>query len=426
MKSKRHFRWILPALVALATVLGTLFVSSSAQAIPAFARQYGRDCQTCHVAFPKLTPFGEAFRRNGWRYPGGEDAEFLREPPIPLGQEQYKQMFPHTVWPGRTPPQVPLAVTIAARADYQPSSDAELSFANMAGNVGLIAATSIDEVFSGWAGVTVRADGEGAAVELERVFGVIQPFDEPIMNLRLGRFDPTLWNLSNHRLLGLTPWMMATPVRDDPFTPLPAQTGFELGGVFGAGRFDYAVGLVEGGGDRVNDFKDVYAHLGAKFGGLRLDGKDADDVSAQPWRETSVQVGAFGYLGQAAMGDPELASQEDRFFLVGGDVSATLRDFNLMVAGSYGRNERPSFAEPNEETDTIHLMGQLDIVVYPWLVPTVRYEWRDVAGADAQRASAGAYVLLRANVRAQLIAAVQNDGEHFDLAQVLAGLNLAL
>jgi hypothetical protein len=425
MKSKRHLKLLL-GLVAFATVLGTLFIARDAQAIPAFARQYGRDCQTCHVAFPKLTPFGEAFRRNGWRYPGGEDAEFLREPPISLGQEQYKQMFPHTVWPGRTAPQIPLAVMIAARADYEPHTDAELSFANMAGNVGLIAAASIDDTFSGWAGVTVLADGQGASVEIERVFAVVQPFDEPIMNLRLGRFDPTLWNFSNHRLLGFTPWMMATPVRDNPFTPLPTQTGFELGGVFGEGRWDYAVGVVEGGGDRVNDFKDVYAHLGAKLGGLRLDGKDADNVSAQPWRENSVQVGAFGYFGQAALGDPALASQEDRFIVVGGDASANLRDFNLLVAGSYGRNQRPSFAEPNQDSDTIHLMSQLDIVVYPWLVPIVRYEWRDVAGADAHRASGGLYVLLRANVRTQLLAAVQNDGEHFELAQVLAGLNLAL
>jgi len=26
-------------------------------------------CQTCHLVYPKLTPFGEAFRRNGYRFP---------------------------------------------------------------------------------------------------------------------------------------------------------------------------------------------------------------------------------------------------------------------------------------------------------------------------------------------------------------------
>jgi hypothetical protein len=411
---------------AFASVLGVLLLAPAAGAVPAFARQYGRDCQTCHVSFPKLTPFGEAFRRNGWRYPGGEDADFLREPPIPLGQEQYKRLFPHTVWPGRTPPQVPLAVTIAARADWEPHADAQPSFANMAGDVGLIAAASIDETFSGWAGVTVRAEQEGARVELERVFAVVQPLDEPILNLRLGRFDPTLWSFSNHRMLGFTPWMMSTRVRDNPFTPLPTQTGFELGGVFASGRMDYALGLVEGGGDRVNDFKDVYAHVGGKIGGLRLDGKEADQVSAQPWRENSLELAAFGYLGQAALGDPAVASQEDRFFLIGGNASALLRDFNLIAGAAYGSNGRPSLAEPNEEASSLHLMGQLDVVVYPWLVPTVRYEWREVAEAHAQRASAGVYVLLRANVRTQLLASVENDGEHWEVARVIAGLNLAL
>src|SRR5207245_9732789 len=53
----------------LIVVLG-LVGPRSAHAIPAFARKYGTSCQTCHPVYPKLTPFGEAFRRNGYRFPG--------------------------------------------------------------------------------------------------------------------------------------------------------------------------------------------------------------------------------------------------------------------------------------------------------------------------------------------------------------------
>lgn len=39
-------------------------------AIPAFARKYGKPCQTCHVSEPKLNAFGELFRANGFQMPG--------------------------------------------------------------------------------------------------------------------------------------------------------------------------------------------------------------------------------------------------------------------------------------------------------------------------------------------------------------------
>jgi hypothetical protein len=49
---------------ALLVFAALLVFSRPAAAIPAFARKYGTSCQTCHTIFPKLNPFGEAFRRN--------------------------------------------------------------------------------------------------------------------------------------------------------------------------------------------------------------------------------------------------------------------------------------------------------------------------------------------------------------------------
>jgi hypothetical protein len=42
--------------------LVVLLLAPAAQAMPAFARQYGLSCNTCHAAFPRLNAFGEAFR----------------------------------------------------------------------------------------------------------------------------------------------------------------------------------------------------------------------------------------------------------------------------------------------------------------------------------------------------------------------------
>ncbi|HVC13132.1 MAG TPA: cytochrome C [Burkholderiales bacterium] len=37
-----------------------------AQAIPAFARQTGQNCNACHVSFPELTPYGRYFKLSGY------------------------------------------------------------------------------------------------------------------------------------------------------------------------------------------------------------------------------------------------------------------------------------------------------------------------------------------------------------------------
>ncbi len=99
--------------VLLSTVVVVFLITLLApdvHAIPAFARKYKTSCVTCHIAYPKLTPFGEAFRRNGFQFPEGADDEYIKEEPVSLGAEAYKEVFPDAVWPGQMPGTVPLAV----------------------------------------------------------------------------------------------------------------------------------------------------------------------------------------------------------------------------------------------------------------------------------------------------------------------------
>jgi hypothetical protein len=47
--------------------LASLLFPASASAIPAFARQYGISCATCHAAFPRLNSFGKNFVADNYR-----------------------------------------------------------------------------------------------------------------------------------------------------------------------------------------------------------------------------------------------------------------------------------------------------------------------------------------------------------------------
>src|SRR5713101_6591188 len=79
-----------------------LLFSTSSQAIPAFSRQYGTSCSTCHVDFPKLNDFGKAFKDAGFKFPK-DDENFIKIPPVMLGAPAQKELWPHTIWPGTIP-----------------------------------------------------------------------------------------------------------------------------------------------------------------------------------------------------------------------------------------------------------------------------------------------------------------------------------
>lgn len=67
--------------VIIVVLAGSLFLLTTAalvfqedaDAIPAFARKYRVSCSMCHVAAPKLKPYGESFAGNGFVLPDGEE-----------------------------------------------------------------------------------------------------------------------------------------------------------------------------------------------------------------------------------------------------------------------------------------------------------------------------------------------------------------
>src|ERR1700680_648937 len=78
-------------------------------AIPAFSRQYGTSCSTCHVDFPKLNDFGKAFKDAGFKFPK-DDETFIKLPPTMLGAPAQKELWPHAIYPGAIPGLPPLGL----------------------------------------------------------------------------------------------------------------------------------------------------------------------------------------------------------------------------------------------------------------------------------------------------------------------------
>ncbi len=86
MRCTRSRVWLGAVSVAAWVALATLW-PASAEAVPAFARKYQTSCQTCHIVFPKLNAFGEAFRLRGYRMPA-ETEDMVKQKPVSMGRRR--------------------------------------------------------------------------------------------------------------------------------------------------------------------------------------------------------------------------------------------------------------------------------------------------------------------------------------------------
>ncbi len=96
------------ALFLVWVVVWMAMTAPKASAIPAFSRKYQTSCSTCHSDYPELNDFGEAFKKNGFKFPK-DDEMFVKEPPVLLGAKAQKEAFPGAIFPGEIPGNLPIA-----------------------------------------------------------------------------------------------------------------------------------------------------------------------------------------------------------------------------------------------------------------------------------------------------------------------------
>ena len=67
-------------LIASLSAFALPIPKGNAHAIPAFARKYGMPCSSCHEAWPKLSPFGQQFKDNGYQMGNERDTPIYQNP----------------------------------------------------------------------------------------------------------------------------------------------------------------------------------------------------------------------------------------------------------------------------------------------------------------------------------------------------------
>lgn len=367
---------------------GTLVLAAlPARAIPAFARKYGTSCTTCHTVYPKLTPFGEAFRRNGFRFPG-VDSDYVKQDTVTT---KAKTPASAQSWVAAVPP---LAFGFNGQALFHPNKDSSGAAAdhNAGANLtGLIeeahlwAGGTFSDTVSYFGEVTLAADGvdvEHAQVYFNDLLGPAHAF-----NVRVGRGSSNVSSFGPHSSFLADALMPPTSVAVLNGAPEGSGwnvgdhfNGVEVSGVIG-GRVDYHVGWNAGTGADVRGAEDVYAHLGFKLGGMALDGEGKSEASPdRPWEETALTFDVFGYhaLNGINWGSEEAPNVVlDTINTVGAGLRAQWGSLELNSGFSLENHKR---AEPGLSSATyLTQYNELSYIVFPWLVPAVRFEYNVLA-----------------------------------------------
>jgi hypothetical protein len=379
----------------LTAVIALLVFSEKSYAIPAFARKYKTSCATCHNGFPKLTPFGEAFRRSGYQFPGGTDAEYVKEEAIPMGAEGYKKVFPDAIWPGSLPATSPISLFFNGEIDYNPKYDPadatsaeRVSFNGLGNSIEAVAAGTIGDDISFWGHAILSSDG---SLELNRMFLIFSNLigDSYALNARVGVIEPSLFSFSTHRAWMEGYWITTRQLSNDmAWSFEETQKGIELNGV--QGRLGYSAGIVEGFGSLHSD-KDYYGHITYKIGGLPLDGVVEGGSAAnntKPYIDNSITFGALAYLGTAVIQPDSLPGLPmNNFKVFGGDFNAFYDRYNLF-GGLTVRNDDAPIIGMNKSVSTTTWFAELDVTVYPWLLPGIRFESWSSSAPDPENPGA--------------------------------------
>ncbi len=447
---KRNF-CLLAILAASSFVYGLLVQMPRTSAIPAFARKYQTSCSTCHNNYPELNDFGEAFKKNGFKFPKDDDS-FVKEAPVMLGAKAQKEAFPKAVYPGEIPGFLPLGFRYSGVAQYNSKQPLAIGYLPRTdlfapNTFTIISAGSFGERLSFWIDNDISAGGANAAAGLGDGYlkvndlGHFLHLPKDALNVRMGQFELDLpftqargIDLTGYDIYGQASIAGPQGTANNPFMFGIPQRGIEIGGYPNDGNFNWSVAVVDGNNNNpaIRNSKDIYVRVSQRFN-LERDAAQRSEVQASgptgPRDHTSLRLGAFYYYGRNALNPSGTITADatptvpfpdihESFYRYGADFRFKYRQFELYGLGMYGHDENHMLQTAPDGTITgftsaapVTFSGgfvQANYWVYPWLIALVRYDAVNsptdyLNGASKyntrNRFSPGVQFLIRANIK---------------------------
>ena len=469
-RSCLNTRWSIGVLTGWLVLLA---VSEQAYAIPTFSRKYRTSCITCHTIFPQLNDTGEAFRRNGYQFPSGEEL-LVKDEPVPLGRDTYKDMWPNSIWPSDMPTLPPVFIRAQLRniVNTDPGPDGIKWDQDFPSELVLGGAGTFGPNISAWWEIEFEPAEleEGEPPEVERVFvqfsNLFAWSDEDdedgmrmghrwitlpkyALNIRAGKMQPqVLPHISSvHSRLSITsPLLNRQSIGDNPFRFEPVQSAaVEAHGILRQ-RWAYVVGYANGGAVSSahledNNNKDVYFRVARKWFGFPLDGvvgqpepvggeaevrgqtpDTGEDYETAPaglnhWRALGLETGVFGWWGlsEVPFGDD---TRRDWFRRIGFDARLQWFDWNIYGLAYWGHDNFAGLVDGADlgGEDHFSYLVQAEYMVKPWCLAFTRYEqtgFNETARTPMEEARAlvGMVFVIRQNMKFQMEQVIDTTGK---------------
>lgn len=276
-----------------------LMVPRNAQALPSFARQTGQGCPACHTNFPELTPFGRAFKLNGYTLGGGESS-------IPPIAAMVQTAFTNT---GKSQPGG-AAPHFGTNDNFSLEAASLFYGGKVVDNLGAFVQVTYSDTSKNfnWDNADIRWAKNGTLFDHDLVFGVA------------GSNNPTVTDIYNSTPAFGFPWASAS------LAPTPAAStliegglGQQVGGLTAYTMIDNTLYAEFGG------YHTLPLGLQRSFGVSTSTEAEIDGVAPywrfalqREWNEQSVSVGTFGLVANT-FPNRVTTSGKDRFADIGID-----------------------------------------------------------------------------------------------------------
>jgi hypothetical protein len=363
--------------VSIVVVLSAILLISGprcVQAIPAFSRQYKTECTTCHTLFAQRNEFGEAFRKNGYVWPGDKPQEAKQVPAQTEGERKLNE----ALLLAGLPTVLPVSLQATFSINYDRKAEDRFNFKNY--EVELFAAGTLRDTIGFFMNEVIASSDAPGQTSLEEAFVIWRhALDTPI-NIKGGKLRPdvSLWK-SNNWLIESKP---ATVENINGFALMDPQSGIELNAVLGprffaaAGMVDRTIGTTSGITPVDQTAKEYYGHISYKIGGTDYRGKEpeVDFAKESIWDFLSVSLGAFGYNGKTL---DDTDNSTHTFYRTGLEAGVLYKKLSLMLGWVQGQNKYTNDQTKRSTADS----AEIDYLFTSKLICLIRY---DVVAVDGE------------------------------------------
>ncbi|MCX6154798.1 MAG: hypothetical protein NT007_11625 [Candidatus Kapabacteria bacterium] len=356
----------------IAIIFFLIIFRDESAAIPAFARKYKTACATCHIAITKRNAVGEAFRRNGYNLPS-QLQSWVKDPPLKLGADSWKDIWPDGIWPSSIPGTVPIAIYAAfgLQNNFRKVDNPKL-IVDMPADLGLIFAGTFGEDISFFGSWSSEYGSNRMFLRFNDLFSLGNYF-----NLKVGKFEPGINDsYPGNQKITLANTNLQDYAAAGDWAARKSHSGFELNGFLNH-SVNYQVGLVNSIGYSDNDSFDkfdYYGRVGFKLGGIFLDGFDRLRDSSQTYisEYNSLMMGFFTYYGNSLKFDTSKKSYNNNFKRFGADLKYSYNKFDFLAGGMFGSDLKPDTSY--KKLSSLVYFGEINYNFYPWLIGVLRLE----------------------------------------------------